>query len=123
MGLALPNRTIVSLVLLFGSVLSAQAQLAVPPCKAITALPAIINASGIWCLQKDLAWAGTTGNAIDVQAAAVTLDLNGFTITGSLVATTQAVGIRSLGRRNVIVRNGTIRGFLTAVSIEGAGSI
>ncbi len=123
MGLALPNRTIVSLVLLFGSILSAQAQLAVPPCKAINALPAIINATGIWCLQKDLTWAGTTGNAIDVQAAAVTLDLNGFTITGSLSNSTQAIGIHSLNRRNVTMRNGTIRGFRIGISLEGASAI
>src|SRR4051794_37566268 len=123
MGLALPNRAIVSSVLLFGSILSAQAQLAVPPCKAITALPAIINASGIWCLQKDLTSTATTGNAIDVQAGAVTLDLNGFTITGSLSNSTQAIGIHSLNRRNVTMRNGTIRGFRIGISLEGASAM
>src|SRR4051794_25229237 len=110
MGLSLPDLRVVSFAFLLGSILPAQAE--VSTCKEITALPAIVNTSGVWCLKKNLTSAATTGIAIDVQIAAVTIDLNGFTLTGSVAATTQAVGIRSVNRRNVTIMNGTVRGFL-----------
>jgi hypothetical protein len=73
-------------------------------------------------LKKNLTSAATTGIAIDVQNALATIDLNGFTLTGSVAATTQAVGIHSLNRTNVTIRNGTIRGFSVGIFLEGASS-
>jgi hypothetical protein len=120
MGLSVPDLRVVSFVLLFGSVLPAQAE--VSTCKEITALPAIVNTSGVWCLTKNLAWGGTTGKAIDVQVGTVTIDLNGFTLGGSVSANTQAVGIHSINRANVTIRNGTIRGFFVGILLEGTGA-
>jgi len=125
MGQSLSDRTIVFFALLLVSILPAQAEVKgdqVTLCTEITALPALINTSGIHCLKKDLTHAGTTGIAIDVRRPNVTIDLNGFTITGGLGAATQSTGIHSLNRRNVTIRNGTLRGFLVGIFIDGKAS-
>ena len=54
-----------------------------------------------------------------ISANNVTLDLNGWRL-GGLAAprTTQATGISAAFRKNITVRNGTIRGFRKAVSLS-----
>lgn len=55
-------------------------------------------------------------NAIRIEASDVTLDLNGFTIQGVPGA---AFGIRDSNAANITVTNGSVRGFVTGVSLNG----
>lgn len=82
-------------------------------CTPISGAPVVISAPGRYRLTRNLAVSG--GNVITIQADDVTLDLNGFTISS---AARPAVGtaISLVGaRRNVTIRNGSIR------SLSGAG--
>jgi putative Ig domain-containing protein len=91
-------------------------------CTPIATLPAVLTVQGLYCLTANLSTASTTGNAIDVQAPNVVLDLNGFTLDGSGAgAGTQAVGIHALNQVNITIKNGTIRGFLRGIFLEDAG--
>jgi parallel beta-helix repeat protein len=56
--------------------------------------------------------------AINVGASNVTLDLNGFTVSGT-PASGEGPGILISGRTGVTVRNGTVTQFDTGVAIEG----
>lgn len=87
-------------------------------CTNITALPATISAQGIYCLKQDLSTSLASGTAIDIQANNVTLDCNGYKI-GDLAAglTTQAVGIQSMQRSNITIRNCNIRGFWIGINL------
>jgi hypothetical protein len=88
-------------------------------CTAITALPATISTPGIYCLNDDLATAITTGNAVEITANNVIFDLNGHKIAGLAAGTaTQATGIFINQRKNVTIRNGTVRGFYGAIRIN-----
>jgi hypothetical protein len=84
----------------------------------VDSLPYTITAQGHYCLRKNLSTAITTGAAVDIQSDFVTLDLNGFKIGGGAAGLdTATVGVTSTDRKNVIVRNGNIRGFRIAVSL------
>jgi len=86
-------------------------------CTPISALPAIISSSGVYCLRSDLSMGQTSGAAITIDANDVVLDLNGHVIDGSGAgAGTWAIGILIYEPHNqVTVRNGTVRGFLVGV--------
>lgn len=94
----------------------------------ISIVPITINASGSYYLTGNLAV--TTGSAITISVDQVTLDLNGFTIssTASPAAGT-AVNVSGT-RRNIVIKNGHIRGtttfaatFTTGGFINGITSI
>jgi len=72
----------------------------------ISSLPYIINASGSYYLTGNLD--GSSGS-INISSDDVTLDLMGFTIDGG--GTIGDYGIYIGTRSNVIVRNGTVKGF------------
>src|SRR5262249_41325240 len=92
-------------------------------CTAITSLPAVITAQGIYCCIDHLSTAITSGNAIDIQTNNVILDLNGFKLGGLAAGPgTQAVGIHALDRQNLTIKNGTIRGFLRGIHLETSGN-
>jgi hypothetical protein len=81
------------------------------------------SASAVYYLTRSLNTSMTSGNAITGQASNVIIDMNGFRLNGaSAGAGTQAVGIYSQDRRGVIVRNGTIRGFLIAIDFDSTNS-
>src|SRR5438105_8951942 len=86
------------LALTFGAV-PAESETTV--CTAITAVPTIITAQGIYCFNQDFNTPITSGAAIDIQANNVILDLNGH-LLGNLAAGagTTAVGISSSDRKN-----------------------
>jgi hypothetical protein len=91
-------------------------------CTPVRWLPANISRPGVYCLDRDLSTGMTGGQAINVDSNDVVLDLNGHTLDGSAAGlATEAVGIRSSGHANVTVRNGTVRGFLTGVSLQNLG--
>jgi hypothetical protein len=90
-------------------------------CRAIAAVPFVITEPGSYCLAEDVGTTMTSGAAITIEANSVVLDLQDHRL-GNLGAgsATTAVGVlvRSAGpslASNVVVRNGTIRGFQTAV--------
>jgi len=86
----------------------------------IDTLPYTITKSGSYILGKDLADAttGTEQNLITVAASDVTLDLGGNTLSGPAQDKSgqPTTGINVLGTQNVIIKNGTVRGFGTGIA-------
>ncbi|HZR71072.1 MAG TPA: NosD domain-containing protein [Burkholderiales bacterium] len=84
-----------------------------------------IDAPGIYCLTTDVNMAPsfTFGNAVEIEANNVLLDLNGHKIGGQGAGLgTMAIGIRALHRKNVTIKNGTIRGFFTGIDLTDESS-
>jgi parallel beta-helix repeat protein len=87
----------------------------------IASLPTVISTQGVYCLNKDLTTAITSGNAIDITTNNVTIDCNGYKIGGL------AAGVGSLtngihggaSNVNITVRNCGIRGFSEGILLEG----
>ena len=113
-----------SLLVLFAAVFSATPTRAeTVNCTAITSLPAVITVQGIYCFTGHLNTAMTSGNAIDIQTNNVVLDLNGFKLGGLAAGTgTHAFGIHALNRQNITIKNGTIRGFSTGITLTNNGA-
>jgi hypothetical protein len=89
----------------------------------ITALPYTITTQGHYCFNRNLSTSITTGAAITINADFVWLDLNNFKLGGGAAGTaTNAIGVRSVDRDNVTVRNGNIRGFAVGIALEGTGT-
>ena len=80
-------------------------------CTVITSAPFIIPAPGIYCLRNSL-----VGN-ISIQASDVVLDLNGHVLESAKLGS--GSGINAFERANITIRNGTVRGFNTAIQIGG----
>lgn len=93
-------------------------------CTAITTVPYTITVPGVYCLTGDLFTSMVSGYAIDIQANNVIIDLNGHRLGGGLAgAGTQAVGIYSLSRTNVTLKNGTIKGFYMGAYLENTSAV
>ena len=95
----------------------------VEPRTAIESLPFTITQPGSYYLTGNLS---TAGDGIIVSASDVTIDLMGFTITGSDPNQFDGIGIPLANvHRNLTVRNGTVRtfnnGVLTYNSSDGSG--
>jgi hypothetical protein len=95
-------------------------------CTAITSVPFTISAPGAYCLTKDIATPSTftSGAAITVSSNDVTVDLGGHTLANLAAGTgTRAFGIQGIpagsNLQNVTVRNGTVRGFLEGILLNG----
>ncbi|MBU4233609.1 MAG: hypothetical protein KKF43_13920 [Proteobacteria bacterium] len=78
----------------------------------ITSVPYTISTPGFYYLSGNLTFSAG-GQAISINADDVTLDLMGFSLTYS--GTSDAIGIYVQGRKNVEIRNGTVRGFSSGV--------
>jgi len=83
--------------------------------------PYKIKTSGSYILTSNLI-VTTDKNAINVTAAQVTIDLNGFGILGPGSSTTVA-GINASGLIDVTVENGTVSEFGTGINVGSYGSI
>jgi len=94
-------------------------------CTPITSLPFTITAKGVYCLTGDLNTSINTGNALEIAANNVVLDLNGHKIAGQSAGTsTLAAGIAANQRQNVTIKNGTVRGFFVGVAFyDGSPSV
>ncbi|MGA2408881.1 MAG: right-handed parallel beta-helix repeat-containing protein [Candidatus Binataceae bacterium] len=79
--------------------------------KPSSGLPVKITKSGSYFLGGNLAVTTKTTTAIVVSVSNVTINLNGFTISGVGSTATAGVGISASGVTGVIVANGTITGF------------
>jgi hypothetical protein len=88
-------------------------------CEPIYAIPYVISQQGSYCLVRNVRTALTTGAAILIAADMVKLDLRGFTVAGDDGGPgSQAIGIYAVGRRNVTVTNGNVRGFWKGVFLD-----
>jgi hypothetical protein len=108
-----------SVAVLFSSMLVAPVMAETTLCTEVVP-PAIINTPGVYCLFHDYALNLPVQSAIQVYANNVTIDFNGHRI-GNLGAGNGngSPGVYSYGGyQNLIVRNGTIRGFRSGVRIE-----
>ena len=88
-------------------------------CTAITTIPITITTQGIYCLNGNLSGNLATGSAITIATNNVTIDFNGYKL-GNLAAGagTLANGIFADQKKNITIRNGTIRGFLRGIWLE-----
>jgi len=77
----------------------------------INSLPYTILNPGFYFITKDLTYSSTSGNAITVNADNVTIDLMGFSLIGQGKTSGTSEGIYMDGRKNVEIRNGTVRQF------------
>ena len=85
----------------------------------ITSLPLNITASGFYFLSRNLV---TSGDGITVSVDDVTIDLMGFSMQRS--GSTGGTGISMTNRKNVEIRNGTLRNFASGIyesSIDARG--
>lgn len=92
-------------------------------CHSIETAPFRIFESGRYCLRRDLTYSAS--DAIVVAADSVTIDLSGHKLSaGDQVLDRDVRGIRGVGHRDVLVRNGSITGFMYGISLvtEGVGN-
>ncbi len=102
---------------LFLGVSSAQAE--TTECAEITSIPTVITVQGVYCLKSNLSTNITSGAAITIATNNVTIDLNGWKLGGLAAGDgTNAFGIFARNRKNIILRNGSIRGFKDGVRID-----
>ncbi|HET6409348.1 MAG TPA: NosD domain-containing protein, partial [Chthoniobacteraceae bacterium] len=96
---------------------------AAPP-KQILKLPFTIKKPGAYQLSKNLTFSGT-GNAIQVEADDVTIDMKGYTITfdGTITADQQPAGIYALDQKNITIRNGVIQDFHRGIFLDSGNVI
>ena len=81
----------------------------------ITSLPYTITKRGYYTINSNLK---SARNGIVVNADNVTIDLKGYTISGS--GTGNYFGIYMNGRSNVEIRNGTVRDFVNGIYEDSA---
>ncbi len=96
--------------------------------------PVTINLPGSYQLTSNLESSSNTVDVINITADNVTLDLNGFAIIGPRSCTGDntslncsnsgmtAIGIEAVGRKNLVIRNGSVTGFDTGVSLSSLNS-
>lgn len=84
--------------------------------------PYKIKTSGSYILASNLTNSKST-DAIDVTAAQVTIDLNGFEILGPGSSVTTVTGINALGQIDVTVENGAVSEFGTGVNVGSYGIV
>jgi hypothetical protein len=85
-------------------------------------LPFKITKSGSYFLAGNLAVTTKTTTAILVKVANVTINLNGFIISGLGTGST-GVGIDASAATGVIIANGTISGYGTGITLNGNSTV
>ena len=107
--------TLCAVIMLFSS--TAQAE--TTQCTSITTIPTTITTQGIYCLNGNLAGSLAGGSAILINTNNVTIDMNGFKL-GNLAAGagTEATGIYASQKKNITIRNGSIRGFYFGIYLH-----
>ena len=88
---------------------------------AIGALPYTITTAGTYYFTRDLYYTAATGIAVTIEAGDVTIDLNGHTLIATAGAANTAVGISSNHFNSLTITDGSIRGFLTGISLASTG--
>jgi parallel beta-helix repeat protein len=116
------TRTLLAACLLAAATAStpSQAETAATCDTIIAALPAVLTTRGVYCLNKDLGTSITSGAAITVHTNQVTIDCNGYRISGlGGGAGTAATGVYANARSLVTVRNCGVRGFAKGIALTG----
>ncbi len=109
------------LAILFVFLLSALGANAAAP-RAITRIPYEIKTPGRYVLSRSLNFTNQTAvAAILISCDDVVLDLADWTLTcdATLGATKEVAGVRANSRKNITIRNGTVRGFARGIYLEG----
>ncbi len=75
--------------------------------------PTLLTEPGTYVLTMGQSVASSTGAGIIITGNNITLDLDGFAITGAGNAT--GAGVRIVGARNVVVKNGSIESALMGI--------
>jgi len=113
-------KRIMTLIALATALMATPAKAETIECTVIDTIPIIITVQGVYCLKGNLASSLTSGNMIEVATNNVTIDMNGFKLGGLAAgAGTNANGIFALNRRNITIRNGSIRGFFRGIFLDG----
>ena len=89
-------------------------------CIEIQQVPTVITNESVYCLRKNLRIGEIVGSAIEIAVSNVTIDLNGF-ILGRKTAKpdTSVIGITAASKKNITIKNGTIRGFKEGIYLSG----
>jgi hypothetical protein len=90
--------------------------------KPSAGLPYKINSSGSYFLAANLAVTTKTNTAILVKANNVTINLNGFSISG-LGAGSSGVGINASAATAIVIANGTITGYGTGITLGSNSTV
>lgn len=86
----------------------------------IDSIPTTITTQGVWCLNKNLGTAITTGAAITIATNNVTIDCNDFKLGGLAAGDgSRAAGIYGSNRQNATIRHCNVRGFYRGIALEG----
>ncbi len=113
----------ITLIALASALMATPAKAETIECTVIDTIPFIITVQGIYCLTGHLGTSLTSGDMITVEANNVTIDMNGFKLGGLAAgAGTNARGIYALDRRNITIRNGSIRGFFKGIWLDGGAA-
>jgi hypothetical protein len=89
---------------------------------AINTLPYTINKAGVYHLAKNLGYDGIDGAAITVKVPQVVIDMNGYQIECASGTSNTAIGITCTDIARVTVKNGTITGFRSGISLDSNGA-
>jgi parallel beta-helix repeat protein len=88
------------------------------PGTPISSLPFAIDEPGYYYVTRDLT-AGAGQSGITISVSNVTVDLGGFTLTGAGVGMSPGDGISNPGARNIVIRNGAVRGWNDGIDLGG----
>jgi len=88
-------------------------------CTELTTVPHVISAPGVYCFKTSITYAngGPGQTALVIASDDVVLDLNGHVLQAD-AAGRDSIGIGAWNRKNVTVRNGTVRGFRHGILFE-----
>ena len=88
-----------------------------------TTFPVILDKPGSYVLTSNLEVTTSGAAGVLILVNDVTLDLNGFAIIGDKGGGTESRGIDARGRRNITIKNGTVRNFLSdGVAVHELGA-
>ena len=109
-----------TLISLATALMATPAKAETTECTVIDSIPFIITVQGVYCFKGNLATTLTSGNMITVTVNNVTIDMNGFKLGGLAAGVgTNASGIFADSRKNITIRNGSIRGFRRGIFLTG----
>ncbi len=88
-------------------------------CTAITSVPFTIDAEGLYCFTGDISTTLESDDAITISASNVTIDMGNYTLEATTTnSSSTANGIYADERSNIVIRNGTIKGFYRGIFLE-----
>jgi hypothetical protein len=86
----------------------------------ISSVPAVLTKPGIYCFDRDLSMAPSSGVAVDIASHHVAIDCNGYRLGNLSAGTgTATIGFQSTDKLNITIRNCHVRGFAAAINLTG----